>query len=138
MSLIASATEIAWALGFGDRLVGRSHECTLPPGIERLPVVTEPKLDIHAPSGAIDARVKELGREGLSVYRVDAERVRALRARRDPRAWRAALDALERAARGDANLMPALIDAVKAWATVGEIASRLRAVFGEHRETLVL
>ena len=34
--------------------------------------------------------------------------------------------------------MPALIDAVLAWATVGEIAGRLREVFGEHRETLVL
>jgi methylmalonyl-CoA mutase N-terminal domain/subunit len=34
--------------------------------------------------------------------------------------------------------MPAIIDAVLAWATVGEIASRLRRVFGEHRETLVL
>jgi methylmalonyl-CoA mutase N-terminal domain/subunit len=34
--------------------------------------------------------------------------------------------------------MPALIDAVKAWATVGEIAARLRGVFGEHAETLVL
>jgi hypothetical protein len=35
--------------------------------------VTEPKLDVHAPSGAIDRRVKELVRDGLSVYRVDAE-----------------------------------------------------------------
>jgi hypothetical protein len=34
--------------------------------------------------------------------------------------------------------VPAMIDAVMAWATVGEIAHRLRAVFGEHRETLVL
>jgi hypothetical protein len=34
--------------------------------------------------------------------------------------------------------MPAVIEAVLAWATVGEIAGRLRAVFGEHRETLVL
>jgi iron complex transport system substrate-binding protein len=79
LSLLPSTTEIAAALGLEANLVGRSHECTLPPGIERLPVVTEPKLDIHAPSGAIDARVKELVREGLSVYRVDAERVRELR-----------------------------------------------------------
>ncbi len=65
-------------------------------------------------------------------------RVRALRARRDPGAWRASLDALEAAARSDANLMPKVVDAVLAWATVGEIAGRLRQVFGEHRETLVL
>jgi iron complex transport system substrate-binding protein len=79
LSLLPSTTEIAAALGLEAKLVGRSHECTLPPGIERLPIVTEPKLDIQAPSGAIDARVKELVREGLSVYRVDAERVRELR-----------------------------------------------------------
>jgi iron complex transport system substrate-binding protein len=78
LSLLPSTTEIAAALGLEANLVGRSHECTVPAGIERLPIVTEPKLDIHAPSGAIDARVKELVREGLSVYRVDAERVRDL------------------------------------------------------------
>jgi methylmalonyl-CoA mutase, N-terminal domain len=70
--------------------------------------------------------------------RAQVERVRALRARRDPAAWQAALGALEQAARGSGNLMPALVDAVLAWATVGEIAGRLRDVFGEHRETLVL
>jgi iron complex transport system substrate-binding protein len=79
LSLLPSTTEIAGVLGLTDRLVGRSHECTLPPGVERLPVVTEPKLDVHAPSGAIDRRVKELVREGLSVYRVDAELARTLR-----------------------------------------------------------
>jgi iron complex transport system substrate-binding protein len=79
LSLLPSTTEIAAALGLEAQLVGRSHECTVPAGIERLPIVTDPKLDIHAPSGVIDARVKELVREGLSVYRVDAERVRALR-----------------------------------------------------------
>ena len=46
--------------------------------------------------------------------------------------------ALEARARGRDNLVPAIIDAVLAWATVGEIAERLRQVFGEHRETLVL
>jgi iron complex transport system substrate-binding protein len=79
LSLLPSTTEIAGALGLADQLVGRSHECTLPAGVERLPVVTEPKLDVHAPSGAIDQRVKELVREGLSVYRVDAELARELR-----------------------------------------------------------
>jgi methylmalonyl-CoA mutase N-terminal domain/subunit len=79
------------------------------------------------------------------ILRIDPElesaqagRVRALRARRDPAAWRAALDALAARARGSENLVPAIVDAVLAWATVGEIASRLREVFGEHRETLVL
>ncbi len=52
--------------------------------------------------------------------------------------WARALDVLEAAARSGANVVPAMVDAVLAWATVGEIAGRLRGVFGEHRETLVL
>jgi iron complex transport system substrate-binding protein len=78
LSLLPSTTEIAAALGLGDRLVGRSHECTLPAEVARLPVVTEPKLDPHAASARIDARVKALVREGLSVYRVDADLARRL------------------------------------------------------------
>jgi methylmalonyl-CoA mutase N-terminal domain/subunit len=70
--------------------------------------------------------------------KAQVERVRALRARRPEGPWRAALSALEERARGGGQLVPAMIDAVMAWATVGEIAHRLRAVFGEHRETLVL
>ena len=66
------------------------------------------------------------------------ERVRAVRSRRPPGPWRESLDALEQRARDGSNLLPAMIDAVTAWATVGEIAGRLRQVFGEHRETLVL
>jgi methylmalonyl-CoA mutase N-terminal domain/subunit len=72
------------------------------------------------------------------VERAQVERVRALRERRDPDRWREALEALEGRARSDENLVPAIVDAVLAWATVGEIAGRLRGVFGEHRETLVL
>ena len=72
------------------------------------------------------------------VERAQRERVRALRARRDPGPWRASLDALETKARSGENLVPAMVEAVLAHATVGEIANRLRAVFGEHRETLVL
>jgi methylmalonyl-CoA mutase N-terminal domain/subunit len=72
------------------------------------------------------------------VERAQRERVRAWRARRDPGPWRAALDALEAATRSDANLVPPMVEAVLAGATVGEIAGRLRSVFGEHRETLVL
>ena len=65
-SLLPSATEIACALGLREQLVGRSHECDFPSGVETLPVLSEPKLDPTAPSGAIDARVRELVREGLS------------------------------------------------------------------------
>jgi methylmalonyl-CoA mutase N-terminal domain/subunit len=70
--------------------------------------------------------------------RAQRERLRALRARREPGPWKAALQALEDRARGGENLMPAIVEAVLAGATVGEVAGRLRGVFGEHRETLVL
>jgi methylmalonyl-CoA mutase N-terminal domain/subunit len=42
--------------------------------------------------------------------------------------------AIERAARDGSNLMPPIVDAAEAYATVGEISDRLRAVFGEYRE----
>ena len=72
------------------------------------------------------------------VERDQLERLRALRARRDPGPWQATLARLEQCARGRDNLVPAIVDAVLAWATVGEIAGRLRQVFGEHKETPVL
>lgn len=77
-SLLASATEIVCALGARDRLVARSHECDFPPDVATLPAVTAPKLDTSRPSAAIDRDVKALLEQALSVYRVDAERLRAL------------------------------------------------------------
>jgi iron complex transport system substrate-binding protein len=79
VSLIASATEIVCALGARDLLVGRSHECDFPPELARLPSLTEPKFLVTGTSYDIDARVKAIVQEGLSVYRVDAERLEALR-----------------------------------------------------------
>jgi iron complex transport system substrate-binding protein len=76
VSLLPSSTEIVHALGLSERLVGRSHECDHPPELAHLPVLTEPKLDAEAPSAEIDARVKQLVSQGLSVYRVDAEALR--------------------------------------------------------------
>jgi iron complex transport system substrate-binding protein len=78
VSLIASATEIVCALGFEDQLVGRSHECDYPESIQRLPVLTAPAFDTDGSSGEIDQRVKATLQEGLSVYRVDGERLREL------------------------------------------------------------
>ncbi|MBY0526469.1 MAG: cobalamin-binding protein [Gemmataceae bacterium] len=79
VSLIASATEIVCALGFEEQLVGRSHECDFPPWVRRLPVCTEPKFNVHGSSYEIDQRVKAILQESLSVYRVDAERLKELR-----------------------------------------------------------
>jgi len=64
--------------------------------------------------------------------------LRRVRAERDPAAWEAALRRLDDAARGSDNLMPPLIEAVKAYATVGEIADRLRAAWGVHRELITV
>jgi methylmalonyl-CoA mutase N-terminal domain/subunit len=61
-------------------------------------------------------------------------RVRQVRAARDQSRWRAALDAVASAARGADNLVPPIIAAVEAHATVGEISDTMRGVFGEHRE----
>jgi iron complex transport system substrate-binding protein len=79
VSLIASATEIACALGFEGQLVGRSHECDFPESVKRLPVCTEPKFDVEGSSSEIDQRVKGVLRDGLSVYRVHADLLRQLR-----------------------------------------------------------
>ena len=62
------------------------------------------------------------------------DRVRALRARRDEPRWKAALAAVEHAARTSDNLVPAIIAAVEANATVGEVADTMRAIFGEFKE----
>ncbi len=64
-----------------------------------------------------------------------AEKLRALRDRRDNTAVHAALDTLEATARGDANLMPSILAAVESEATLGEIADRLRNVFGKYHES---
>ncbi|WP_089836041.1 acyl-CoA mutase large subunit family protein [Granulicella pectinivorans] len=70
--------------------------------------------------------------------RRQVERLRALRERRDPTPHAAALRAVEEAARHTTNLMPRIVEAVEAYATVGEIANTLRTVFGEYRETVVI
>jgi methylmalonyl-CoA mutase N-terminal domain/subunit len=70
--------------------------------------------------------------------RRQVEGLQRVRADRDPAAWAAAMARLEDAARGTDNLMPPLIEAVKAYATVGEIADRLRATWGVHRELITV
>ena len=78
VSLIASSTEIVCALGKGDELVGRSHECDFPAWVKSLPSVTAPKFATDGTSYEIDERVKAIVQEGLAVYRVDAAALEAL------------------------------------------------------------
>jgi iron complex transport system substrate-binding protein len=78
VSLIASATEIVCALGRRDWLVGRSHECDFPTDVAALPQLTAPKFKVEGSSAEIDRRVQEIVRDGLSVYRVDGDALKAL------------------------------------------------------------
>ena len=79
VSLLPSATEIAVALGFANNLVGRSHECDFPASVQYLPALTASKLRKGLSSLEIDREVQAIVRQGLSVYEVDAERLRALK-----------------------------------------------------------
>jgi methylmalonyl-CoA mutase len=116
-----------------------------------------PKLRIEEAAARTQARI-DSGRQpviGLNKYRLaaeeeldvlkvdnsavraeQAEKLRRLRASRDPSAVRAALDALTAAAAGDGNLLELSIDAARAMATVGEISDALEAVYGRHSATI--
>jgi methylmalonyl-CoA mutase N-terminal domain/subunit len=80
-----------------------------------------------------------------TIFRVDTEiargqieRLRQVRAERDTAAARASLKRLNEAARGEDNLMPAILDAVRSYATLGEICGELRSAWGEYRPPTVV
>jgi methylmalonyl-CoA mutase N-terminal domain/subunit len=80
-----------------------------------------------------------------SIQRIDPDgerrqvaRLRRVRAERDGPVWSAALARLEDSARGGDNLLPPIVEAVRAYATVGEISDRLRVAWGEHRELITV
>jgi iron complex transport system substrate-binding protein len=79
VTLLPSATEIVCALGCESQLVGRSHECDFPPSVVRVPALTEAKFNPEGTSAEIDQRVKKIVGDALSVYRVDAAKLRELR-----------------------------------------------------------
>ncbi|HEX4019778.1 MAG TPA: methylmalonyl-CoA mutase family protein [Acidobacteriaceae bacterium] len=97
---------------------------------------------------AIVVGVNEFTREietPIPIQRVDeelerkqVERLRALRQRRDAVTWQAAIRQVEDTARSGQNLMPAILAAVESYATVGEVATTLRGVFGEYQEAVVI
>lgn len=80
VSLIASATEIVAALGKASELVGISHECDYPlEAVEGRAVVTSPKMDVTRGSLDIHKDVQAIVEKGLSVYKIDAEKLKALK-----------------------------------------------------------
>ncbi len=79
VSLIPSATEIVASLGYGQYLVGRSHECDYPSFVQSLPICTEPKFNPIGTSKEIHDRVTDLLTSALSVYHVKTEILADLR-----------------------------------------------------------
>src|SRR5580700_6031946 len=72
-SLLPSATEILYALGLGDSVVGVTHECDFPADAAKKPALIRPRVDPHATAAEIDRKVSELVARGESIYAVDAE-----------------------------------------------------------------
>ncbi|MCE9548382.1 MAG: cobalamin-binding protein [Planctomycetia bacterium] len=78
-SLLSAATEILYALGLGDQVVGVSHECDYPPGVERKPRLTFSHIDSAAESGQIDEQVRQRVARGEPLYGVDEAALAQLR-----------------------------------------------------------
>ncbi len=78
VSLLASGTEIVCALGAGESLVGRSHECDNPAWVRSLPPCSEPAFDVTISSREIDREVNRRIRCGEPLYRVLMDRIRDL------------------------------------------------------------
>jgi len=76
VSLLPSATESLFALGLGDSLVARTHECDWPPAALALPVVTRSTLELaHSSSAVIEEQVALAARDGRSLYEVDTDAI---------------------------------------------------------------
>jgi iron complex transport system substrate-binding protein len=79
VSLLPSATEIVFALGLGDELVGRTHECDYPPAASSVPVVTADTSGGRQGSRDIHLRVSAAVHGGSSIYRLDRAALAAAR-----------------------------------------------------------
>lgn len=78
VSLLAGATEMVCALGAGETLVGRSHECDNPSWVRSLPPCSQPAFDISVSSGEIDVEVRRRLHAGEPLYHIDMELIRRL------------------------------------------------------------
>jgi len=77
-SLLPSATEILFALGLGDQVVGVSHECDFPPEAKSKTVLIKSRISHTESAAAIDRQVREFLERGESLYSVDFELLRAI------------------------------------------------------------
>jgi iron complex transport system substrate-binding protein len=78
-SLLPSATEIVCILGARGELVGRSHECDHPAGIEQVPVLTSARIGALPSSKAFDAAVRDIVKDALAIYDIDVAGLDAAR-----------------------------------------------------------
>ena len=92
-------------------------------------------MNRFANSDAERVAVEDVFRIDPESERQQIERVRTVRSSRSEQAWRDALAGVEQAAGGGSNLVPPIIAAVEAHATLGEIADALRRVFGEYQDS---
>jgi methylmalonyl-CoA mutase N-terminal domain/subunit len=96
-------------------------------------------VNCHVGEGAVEAdRDVELYSFDPRATEAQVAKLARIRAERDNGVVRAALDRLADEARGSANLMDPIMAAVKAYATLGEMAHAMKRVFGEHQETVKL
>ena len=79
LSLLSSTTEVVYALGCGDQLVGRSHECDYPPAVMTLPICTKPKFNVDGSSIEVDGQVKSILQSALSVYYINEDLLKELK-----------------------------------------------------------
>lgn len=77
--MLSSTTEIIYALGCGDRLVGRSHECDFPEEVSELPICTIPKFNVDGTSREVDDEVKSLVQSALSIYYINEKLLKELK-----------------------------------------------------------
>ncbi len=78
ISLLPAATEIVFALGRGEQLVGRSHECDFPEGIGHIPVCSSARFIPGSDSVQINRQVLDILADALSIYEIDKEKIKAL------------------------------------------------------------
>jgi iron complex transport system substrate-binding protein len=78
VSLLSAGTEIVCALGAGDALAGRSHECDYPTPVQRLPALTRPTFDVTVSSRDIDTAVRTRLAAGVPLYEVDIDLLQSL------------------------------------------------------------